>query len=88
MHLAALGGHVEVCKLLLEPERSRLPGAADEDAAPASWPDATAVDLWRRSPLHKAAEGGHAAVVRLMLGSARGVGTSCSQKDLSGGRRS
>lgn len=65
LHLAALEGHADVCRLLLDP--SRLWTDRGEDCPHKDSADVGAVDLWRRTPLHKAAEGGNREVVALMI---------------------
>lgn len=62
LHLAAQEGHLEVLQLLLEPQHPELL-ELNRDA----WPTALAVDLWRCSPLHRAAERGRSEVACYLL---------------------
>eukprot|EP00927_Polykrikos_kofoidii_P045984 TRINITY_DN4014_c0_g3_i1.p1 TRINITY_DN4014_c0_g3~~TRINITY_DN4014_c0_g3_i1.p1 ORF type:complete len:873 (+),score=171.25 TRINITY_DN4014_c0_g3_i1:178-2796(+) len=71
LHFACLGGHASVVKMLLDPSAlwmSNPPEINQESLTPPSrWPDVAAVDMWKRTPLHKAAEGGNAEVLTLIL---------------------
>lgn len=62
LHLAAQEGHLEVLQLLLEPQHPEL-----LDLNRDAWPTALAVDLWRCSPLHRAAERGRSEVACYLL---------------------
>jgi len=58
LHLAATSGHLKVLQLFLDPDLD-----LDRDG----WPTLLAVDLWRCSPLHRAAESGKTEVACYLL---------------------